>query len=196
PLDSREGVAHRRAALLPADPTGNARAKVAELYADQLAADPQQAWDAICTHHDWTAPAHRFAADASNGSGLVFSYEFARPSDALCGKVGAAHLIEVPYAFGNLAAAGAADLLGATSQTEEAQRLSEAMNGYWAAFIATGNPATVGVPSWPAYSAAERTVMVFDSAAHPVRHHLAPQVDFWTECVDISTPPLTAVGIQ
>jgi len=45
----------------------------------------------------------------------------------------------------------------------EAEQLSRQLSGAWAAFARTGNPSQKGL-KWPAYTAAERTTMIFDAS--------------------------------
>jgi len=40
--------------------------------------------------------------------------------------------------------------------------LAAAVSASWAAFARNGNPATPALPSWPAYRADQRAVMVLD----------------------------------
>src|SRR5581483_724614 len=44
----------------------------------------------------------------------------------------------------------------------ESEHLSRQLSGAWAAFARTGNPTRKGL-NWPAYTAAERTTMIFDA---------------------------------
>jgi para-nitrobenzyl esterase len=56
---------------------------------------------------------------------------------------GAPHASEIEYALGNL------HLNPVYAWTAEDRRTSEAMQGYFANFVKTGNPNGAGLPSWP-----------------------------------------------
>ena len=43
----------------------------------------------------------------------------------------------------------------------EAQKIADQMSESWLAFAKTGNPSNPNVPEWPAYTAAQRNMMVF-----------------------------------
>jgi para-nitrobenzyl esterase len=47
--------------------------------------------------------------------------------------------------------------------------LAERVSGAWAAFAATGSPNSKGFPRWPAYSAADRNVMMINSTSEVVK---------------------------
>jgi para-nitrobenzyl esterase len=78
----------------------------------------------------------------------VYAYEFADPNAPMPGgfvgtpfPLGAAHSFELPYLFGM-----------SDRELSPAQRqLADQMVGYWARFVATGNPNSSGQPEWPRY---------------------------------------------
>jgi para-nitrobenzyl esterase len=62
--------------------------------------------------------------------------------------IGAVHSAEIEYALGNL------DTNPAYAWTADDRRISTVFQGYFAAFIKTGNPNAAGLPAWsPAPSA-------------------------------------------
>jgi len=69
----------------------------------------------------------------------------------------AGHAWELEYVFGAL------DSKKAAWQPED-RKTSEAMAGYWANFVRTGDPNGAGLPKWPAFSAT-RQVMHLDEAS-------------------------------
>ncbi|WP_354699638.1 Carboxylesterase [Paraconexibacter sp. AEG42_29] len=87
-------------------------------------------------------------ADAHRASGApTFVYEFAWPSGALGGRLGAAHAVELPFVFDTLDAPGLrgdAALLGDAGGPPE---LAARMHGAWVAFARGGDP------GWPADAA-------------------------------------------
>ncbi|MBL1086936.1 carboxylesterase/lipase family protein [Streptomyces actinomycinicus] len=102
---------------------------------------------------DWfyRVPALRLAeAQAAHGA-RTFVYEFAWPSPAFDGALGACHALDVPFVFGNLADPAFAPLLGDAPPPA----LAETMHAAWVSFATTGDP------GWPAYRAPGRAVRYF-----------------------------------
>jgi para-nitrobenzyl esterase len=89
----------------------------------------------------------------------VYLYRFARlvPATGEYVKYGAFHTGEVPYVFQNLPA------VNRPWQPGDYQ-LAQTMATYWVNFIRTGNPNSPTLPTWPAYQAATKQVMVLDLA--------------------------------
>jgi para-nitrobenzyl esterase len=80
-----------------------------------------------------------------------FGYEFTGRSPAMAGQLGACHLVELPYVFGNTHAdglGGRAGLLGDEPSVELADRVQSA----WVRFAGTGDP------GWAPYLVPERSV--------------------------------------
>ncbi len=99
----------------------------------------------------------------------MYRYFFTKSLDPtrapLAARDGAYHGLELFCVFGSLNVAGyrpsAADLA-----------LSEALQGYWLRFAATGDPNGGGAPAWPAYDAVTDPHLVLDTtvaAANGVR---------------------------
>ena len=67
----------------------------------------------------------------------------------------AAHTVEIPYVFANLAAprvfpdASSPDLASASPRE---RALAERMSAYWLNFARTGDPNGVGLPRWPRWT--------------------------------------------
>jgi len=87
----------------------------------------------------------------------VFVYLFAWETKALGGRLRSCHTLEVPFVFDN---AGTAAITG-----DDPARLplARTMSRAWLAVARTGRPDHAGLPTWPAYSTAERATMVFDT---------------------------------
>ncbi|NEY32728.1 carboxylesterase family protein [Streptomyces sp. PRKS01-65] len=124
-------------------------------------ASPGDLLAAALTDHAYRIPALRVAeARAAHGAD-TFVYEFARPSPALGGALGACHMAEIGFVFGNLA--------GPLTGPGAPRRLSDTLREAWTAFAATGRPGTAGgvLPHWPAY-AGRRSVMRLGDGAPAV----------------------------
>ncbi|MFL1874340.1 hypothetical protein ACIKT0_03795 [Hansschlegelia beijingensis] len=89
----------------------------------------------------------------------MWHYNFAWKSPAFDGRLGAAHFVDVPFAFGTLASDQARTFVGDDPPAE----LAEAMHKAWVSLARTGDP------GWPAYDLAERATMRFDTRSGIVR---------------------------
>jgi para-nitrobenzyl esterase len=76
----------------------------------------------------------------------VYRYLYARPRP---GAQGAVHSAEIEYALGNLSTNRV------YAWTPDDEKVSAAMQSYFANFIATGNPNGPGLPTWPEGGTAE-----------------------------------------
>lgn len=85
----------------------------------------------------------------------VYLYRFSRVSPtARMTFGGAAHGVEVPYAFGTVTTT-------ANRYEERDEALSQEMTNAWANFIKTGDPNGEGVTSWPVFGIATETLLEF-----------------------------------
>jgi para-nitrobenzyl esterase len=79
----------------------------------------------------------------------------------------APHTLEIPFVFNHIDAAES--MVGPV--TAKMRELEAASAGAWAALARDGNPNHKRLPKWPAYSASNRAVMIFDT---PCRVELDP----------------------
>ena len=87
-------------------------------------------------------------------------YEFAWPSPAFGGLLGAAHGLEIPFAFDTLRSD--IPLFGPMLGDAPPQQLADTMHGAWISF------ATSGDPGWPRYEPGRRATMRFDTSSRVV----------------------------
>ena len=73
------------------------------------------------------------------------------------GKWMSPHALEIGMVFDNVAKSESMSGIG-----PDQQRIADLMSEAWLAFAKTGNPNHAGLPNWPAFSAEQRPVMVFD----------------------------------
>jgi para-nitrobenzyl esterase len=150
------------------------------LYRDLPGSDRDHQY-LVNTDHGWAAPAREFAIAHSGAGNRVFHYEYARRSTALGGRVGAAHLSDLPVFWGNLDAPGVSDLLGEEVHTDPAlQKLAQDMSGTIAQFVRTGSPDGGPLGSWPAFAPTDRKTLVIDLESTVDRDHKAERLDFWS----------------
>lgn len=95
----------------------------------------------------------------------VWVYLFEWQSPVNDGSLGAAHGMELPFMFNNIALARTL-----TGGGEEAYALADRMSSAWINFVKTGDPNTESLPSWPPYTPESGATMVFDNQCE-VRHH-------------------------
>ncbi|MGH7337287.1 MAG: carboxylesterase family protein, partial [Myxococcota bacterium] len=99
----------------------------------------------------------------------VYGYEFAWPSPAKRGALGACHAVELPFVFGTLGAPGMAAFSGSGP---DADRLSDLVMGTWSAFARSGDPANGAIPRWPRHDPVTRPTLIID---RDPRVELAPR---------------------
>ena len=121
-------------------------------------AAPADHFAAFETDRVFRVPAVRLA-DAQSAHAPVYGYEFAWPSPARRGALGACHAVELPFVFGTLDAPGMAAFSGSGP---DAERLSEVVIDTWAAFARRGDPSHAAIPPWPRHDPATRPTMIFD----------------------------------
>ncbi len=90
----------------------------------------------------------------------VYMYHFNWRSPVSRGLFRSTHTMEISFMFDNIDAGK--DLNGTGDQQCS---LASKMSAAWAAFARAGNPNHAGLPSWPAYTIAQRATMFFDAPA-------------------------------
>jgi len=123
---------------------------------------------------DWWCrmPAIRLAEARLNAPGATYMYEFAWPSPAGGGLMGACHALEIPFVFDTLDK-GAQQMLGPMLGDAPPQPLADAMHKAWVAFAKTGDP------GWPRYEARRRATMRFDAVSRVVDDPRARERALW-----------------
>jgi para-nitrobenzyl esterase len=170
-----------------------ARATAAEVYATAASASVSDAARQIATDHGWAEPARRMAEAHAAAGGRTFHYEFDWRSTALDGRLGATHLVDLPFFFGNLDALGVDDLLGAAAHDDAAHALADAVSGYLAGFVRSGSP-SVTTDVWPPYTLDARTTMVLATPPHLDRDRRGERLGFWADHRDHTAAPLSTLG--
>ena len=100
-------------------------------------------------------------ADRRSGAGAapVFFYELDWVTPVLGGKRYVPHALDIGMFFDNVAKS---ESMSGTSP--EAQAIADQMSESLLAFSKTGNPNNKNIPEWPAYTAADRPMMIFRQA--------------------------------
>ncbi len=108
--------------------------------------------------------------DAQAGAdGRAFLYQSAWRSPGMGGLLGAAHCVDVPFAFDNLDASGVEVALG----SEPPQALADRMHRAWVDFVTDGDA------GWPAFELETRPTMVFDRESAVVDDPLRLPRSLW-----------------
>jgi para-nitrobenzyl esterase len=93
----------------------------------------------------------------------VYMYYFRWRSPVNGGKLRSMHCMEIPFVFDNV---DAAPFMNGNGRDRYA--LAGQMSEAWVSFARNGNPNHAGLPHWPAFTAAERATMVFDTETRVV----------------------------
>jgi para-nitrobenzyl esterase len=73
------------------------------------------------------------------------------------GRLKAHHAIDLPFVFDNT------EVADATAAVPGARELAARISNTWIAFARNGKPDNPAIPTWPAYTAAERATMILDT---------------------------------
>jgi para-nitrobenzyl esterase len=97
---------------------------------------------------------------SAGGSAPVYLYQFDYETPALGGLIGACHGLDIPFAFNNY------ELTPMAGDRPENAEMGRITSEAWVRFAHDGDPNHAGLPHWPAYSADDRSTMVFDTECH------------------------------
>ena len=109
----------------------------------------------------WT---HAYLKSELNGAPVyLYEIDWVTPVDG--GKWGSPHSMEHPFVFDNVALSES--MVGPSHAAPQA--MADQISTTWIAFARTGNPNNPAIPNWPAYTAANRTTMVFDTNSQAIK---------------------------
>jgi carboxylesterase type B len=120
-------------------------------------ASPRELLAAVQTDSWCRVPAIRLAEAHAQSPTATFMYEFAWPSPALDGRLGACHGLEISFVFDTLDKSPN-QMLDPLLGTDPPQQLADTMHGAWVGF------ATSGAPGWLRYDLGRRATMRFDTS--------------------------------
>lgn len=123
------------------------------------------------------APTVRLAEDRARSDGPVYLYRVSWASDALDGRVGACHTIELPLVFANLEAWAKAPMLG--DDHRDAAALAPGVQDAWISFAATGDPKSDALGEWPSCTAEATPTMDIDRSSKVVDDPSAGRRGLW-----------------
>lgn len=138
------------------------------LYGKERAgARPGDILAAIVTDWFFRIPAIRVAE--ARGAAKTWMYRFDWRSTAFGGEMGAAHAVEIPFAFDNLDTDGVVPLLGEAPP----QKVATAMHDAWVRFI------TDAEPGWAPYDTEQRTTQIFGDEPRVENDPNSAERRFW-----------------
>lgn len=132
-------------------------------------ASPGDMMAALDSDRTFRIPALRFAENRVAAGAPVWNYHFAWQSPGFDGRLGAAHVVDVPFAFDTLASSQARPFLGGPGHPP----LADAMSARWRRFVRTGDP------GWPRYDLDTRPTLRFDTVSAVVSDPLAERRRLW-----------------
>ncbi len=118
------------------------------------------------------------AAEANAAFAPTYYYRFDYDDNVAPHIVGAAHGLEIGFAFDNLDRKPISISL-TKGQTKRAQPLAEVMRGYWANFAKAGDPNGPGLTPWPAYDTGARERMILDLPQSTGPTDNVDKCEFW-----------------
>ena len=119
----------------------------------------------------------------AQGGAPVYVYLFAWQSPVNEGSLGAAHGMELPFMFNNIAMARTL-----TGGGKDAYALANKISSAWINFVKTGNPGCKELPKWEPFTPAKGATMIFDNTCEIRYNFDKPLVDL------VST--LSAAGMR
>jgi para-nitrobenzyl esterase len=145
-------------------------AEGARSYRDSLpGSTPANILGQAMTDRMFRVPTEGLCDARAGADGHTYLYQSAWRSPAMGGVLGAAHCVDVPFAFDNLDAPGVEVALG----SEPPQALADHMHRAWMDFVTDGDP------QWPAFGLDARPAMVFDSESAVVNDPLRLPRNLW-----------------
>jgi para-nitrobenzyl esterase len=136
----------------------------------------QDLWFALMTDRRFRVPSMRLAELHAAHTPHTYAYLFTWKSSGWDGKLGAGHVVDVPFVFGTFDAPDAQDLVPTGSPVGS---LPERMQDAWATFARTGNPRTSDLPDWEPYTAARRSTMLLGDACGSADAPYEAERRFW-----------------
>ncbi|HYQ58773.1 MAG TPA: carboxylesterase family protein [Draconibacterium sp.] len=108
----------------------------------------------------------------AQGGAPVYNYLFTWQSPPNNGSLGAAHGMELPFMFNNIAMAR-----NQTGGGKDAYELSDKMSSAWINFVKTGDPNCKELPKWKPYTPEEGATMIFDNTCKVLYNHDKKLID-------------------
>lgn len=130
--------------------------------------------------YGWAAQYVARAQAAAGQPAYLYYFRHSTPAQHKRG-LAAFHASEIPYVFGHV---GPGAPLGPNwprpPETAEERALADAMLGYWAAFVRTGQPSAPGAAAWPRYTSGDPAYLEIADAPR-AKTDLQPGAFAWAD---------------
>jgi para-nitrobenzyl esterase len=110
------------------------------------------------------------------GNAPVYTYLFSWQSPVNDGCLGAAHGMELPFMFNNIALQRPL-----TGGGKDAYELADKISSVWINFVKTGDPNCKELPEWQAFKPDNGATMIFDNKCEVVYNHDKKLIDFMNQ---------------
>ncbi|SKA94481.1 para-nitrobenzyl esterase [Agreia bicolorata] len=185
--DSKEATEAKLAAVfaeeLPAD-TGGQAAQYKAALADELGHEPRdrQVLESLLTDRLYRQPTNRLLDARASSAAETYAYLFTWETPLFDGRLGACHVLDVPFVFRQLDRIEAVSLVG----EHPPQQLSDWMSATWVRFADTGVPMSAALPEWTPYEPSARSTMELNTRPTLLNDPLAGLRRFWLETAKAS----------
>jgi para-nitrobenzyl esterase len=107
----------------------------------------------------------------------VYMYSLDWQSPAHSGRMKAHHAMDLPFVFDNT------EVADTTAGSPDARELAARISDTWIAFARHGCPNNPGIPTWPAYTNADRATMILDTTCRVLHDPDRDARLLWTRIV-------------
>jgi len=168
---------------VPSDADAQAAVYKAVL-ADELGHEPRprQVLEALLTDRLYRQPTNRLLDARAAGPAKTYSYLFTWQTPLFDGRMGACHVLDVPFIFRQLDRIEAVSLVG----EHPPHQLSDWMSATWVRFADTGVPLSAALPEWAPYEPDSRSTMELNTRPTLLMDPLAGLREYWLQAVAVS----------
>ena len=136
----------------------------------------RQVLESLLTDRLYRQPTNRLLAARAGSAGATYAYLFTWRSPLFDGRLGACHVLEIPFVFRQLHRIEAVSLVG----EDAPQALSDWMSAAWVRFADTGIPGSAALPDWLPYGPDQRLTMELNVHPRLREDPLRELREFWT----------------
>ncbi|SMQ61732.1 carboxylesterase/lipase family protein [Agreia sp. VKM Ac-1783] len=184
--DSAEATESKLAAVFAEElsaETGD-RADYEAVLTDELGREPRdrQVLESLLTDRLYRQPTNRLLAARASSTAETYAYLFTWETPLFDGRLGACHVLDVPFVFRQLHRIEAVSLVG----EHPPQQLSDWMSAIWVRFADTGVPTSAALPEWAPYEPDARSTMELNTRPRLLSDPLAGLRRFWLEMAEVS----------
>ncbi|MBF4633489.1 carboxylesterase/lipase family protein [Agreia pratensis] len=185
--ESVDATEAKIAAVLTEEVSTDARGRAADykgVLADELGHEPRdrQVLESLLTDRLYRQPTNRLLDARASSTAKTYAYLFTWETPLFDGRMGACHVLDVPFVFRQLDRIEAVSLVG----DQPPQQLSDWMSATWVRFADTGVPLAAGLPEWVPYGPSDRSTMELNTRPTLLNDPLAGLRRFWLETAEVS----------